>query len=391
MVVLKTIDLFSGVGGITLALHGIARPVMYCDVDPVARSAIAHNIKRGKLPRAPIHPDVTKLASPPPADMVVGGFPCVGFSSLGKLEGLKQVQSGLFYEMLKVVDASGADAVFLENVPGVVNSIGPIVRELAVKRGFQLRWTVVRASDLGAPHVRARWFCLGVRAGSRVAGMRIDALGGYKPHAWGGKTAPPRTCGKTAVDRAMQARIDARSGLMGNSVVPDAVRLAFLRLFTGGAYADLRTPGRLAFEASPATTKGGGALEGGAAATDSVSVVEAGTKTIRRVMGATPLVRLRPKCQLVLDPGLVPPPKTRSPMQTTETLTAPATYALWSTPRHGMKRPSRVLTERSSKDLPTQIRFERGTKMRMTPMTAAFQEWMMGYPTGFTDVAGDGV
>ena len=50
-------------------------------------------------------------------------------------------------------DRSGAKAVFLENVPGVMEHMGAIVHELSVRRKFQLRWTIVRASDVGAPHV----------------------------------------------------------------------------------------------------------------------------------------------------------------------------------------------------------------------------------------------
>jgi DNA (cytosine-5)-methyltransferase 1 len=379
--VLKSIDLFSGVGGMTLALHGITTPVLYCDVDPVARASIANNISRGKLPRAPIDHDITLLKDPPLADIIVSGVPCRGWSSLGKREGLKQAESGLFYSMLKVIDASKANAVFIENVPGIVRSIGDIVAELAVKRGFQLRWTVVKASDLGAPHVRARWFCLGVKKGSKLASMNIQSLKGYTPYSWDSKSAPPRTCGKTKVSREMQARIDARSGLMGNSVVPDAVRLAFLRLFSAGSYSDLNVSTKLSFVASPEKS----------ASESDIAMIEAGQRKTTYVVGVNKIISKRPSCKITLDPSLVTPPKNRSPMQTTETLKKPVTYSIWSTPRHGMQRSCRVLTDRSSKDLPTQIRFEKSTKMRMTPMSAVFQEWMMGYPIGFTDVHGDKV
>lgn len=379
---LKSIDLFSGVGGITLALRGIAKPVLYCDVDPVARASMEFNMKRGLLPRARIHTDVTKLTAPPKADMVVGGCPCVGHSSIGSKAGFEEPQSALFYDMLRVLDASGATAIFIENVPGIMRKADIVIGELSVKRGFQLRWTVVRASDMGAPHVRARWFCLGVKSGSPIEKMTVQSLRGYTPHSWD-STAPARTCGRVRVDGAMQSRLDARVGLMGNSVVPDAVRLAFLRLFSGGACVDLKRATKLTY--APLKT----ALV--AAPTD-ICVVSAGRGSISGyVPQAQAAPPLQPQCDLLFDPKLVKRPLVRSVAQTTEVLEAPVKAKAWATPRHGMTRPCRVLTGRSAKDLPTQIKFERRTVYRLAPMTAAFNEWLMGYPAGFTDVAGDGV
>lgn len=409
MVVLKSIDLFTGVGGITLALSGIARPVAYCEIDPVARECIAANMRRGALPRAPVHDDVTTLVAPPKADIVVGGVPCIGWSTVGKREGLDNDKSALFFSMLRVIDTSGARAVFIENVPGIANDSDRIVRELSVKRKFELRWTVVRALDVGAPHQRARWFCLGVRAGSRIHGARISCRK-YEPFEWGKRGQPPRTCGRTRVTSDMQTRLDARCALMGNSVVPDAVRLAFLRLFTAGSYTSLRDrPGTLLrFELDPPVST---PVSVGAQSS-SVTVVARGTSKAESVTSkAGPATDAagprdkhhdnknnistnktgRPGFGLCLDPRLVEPPASRSPMQTTEALKRPIAIIAWATPRHGMLRACRVLTRRSAKDLPTQIRFEKRTRARNAPMSAAFVEWMMGYPPGFTDIAGDGM
>lgn len=384
---LKSIDLFSGVGGITLALHGIAKPVMYCDIDPVARASIDYNMKRGLLPRAKIHTDIRELTKPPKADIVVGGSPCVGHSGMGRRAGFEEPQSALFFDMLRVLDSSGAKAIFIENVPGILLKVHAVVDELCVKRGFQLRWTIVKASDMGAPHTRARWFCLGVKTGSPLKKMTLQSLKGYTAHSWSAtESAPPRTCGKVQVDAAMQTRLDARAALMGNSVVPDAVRMAFLRLFSGGVCVDLERPIKLTF----ASLAKQDALAAKATSICVVSMVKGVP-----VSGYVPQAQIpparRPQCNLLFDPKLVAQPLVKSPNQTTATLSAPVRSASWATPRHGMTRPCRVLTERSIRDLPTQIKFERGTKARLTPMTAVFNEWLMGYPTGFTDVEGDGV
>ena len=101
------------------------------------------HIESGVLPRAPIATDVrdldaTWLKRKP--DIIVGGFPCVGFSEMGRREGFDDNQSGLFSEILRLADATGCPMLFLENVPGVLYLGMPdIVRELVTKRGFELQ------------------------------------------------------------------------------------------------------------------------------------------------------------------------------------------------------------------------------------------------------------
>ena len=51
---LKSIDLCSGSGALTLALAGVATPVMYCATDPASRSLLTARMESGHLPSAPI-------------------------------------------------------------------------------------------------------------------------------------------------------------------------------------------------------------------------------------------------------------------------------------------------------------------------------------------------
>jgi len=55
------LDLFTGIGGITLALSDYVRPVCYCEIEPYAQSVLKTRIKAGDLPDAPIWDDVRTL------------------------------------------------------------------------------------------------------------------------------------------------------------------------------------------------------------------------------------------------------------------------------------------------------------------------------------------
>lgn len=93
---LRSLDLFSGIGGFSHALRGIARPVAYCEIDSFATSVLRARMAGGDLPEAPLCPDIVQLNRSwldanadggAEVDVVTAGFPCQGFSRLGLLKG----------------------------------------------------------------------------------------------------------------------------------------------------------------------------------------------------------------------------------------------------------------------------------------------------------------
>lgn len=75
---LRAADLFSGIGGFTLALECFENvtTALYCDIDARSQEVITHRMQQGELPRAPMYKDVQKVHLPPDVNMIVGGFPC---------------------------------------------------------------------------------------------------------------------------------------------------------------------------------------------------------------------------------------------------------------------------------------------------------------------------
>lgn len=375
---MTAIDLFSGLGGISHALQPFVRTIMYCEKDATARSVLVSNMEAGTIDSAPIHEDVCTLSSSPElprVDIVLAGVPCVGFSSLGLKRGFDNSQSNLFFDMLKVVDECECGCVFLENVPGIMDFKDTLVSEMVTKRGFKMRWMIQAASELGAPHHRKRWYCFAHKPEFEDRLLHMDLVDDRVPFDWFAGVPPPRTV--KADDKTHRQSIDAGWALLGNSVVPDAVRTAFFRLYTLGRCTHLRGDGR-SYEFAVHDDDDGCNIGIAKDATtyDICMICDARECSVLRRPGRRQVVPRR----IVLDPSLVPLPAKTSRNQTTPLVREPITFKFFSTPRHGMLRPCRVLTSRSSRDLPTQIMFEKNTRNRHWPASPKFGQWMMGYP-----------
>jgi DNA (cytosine-5)-methyltransferase 1 len=160
---MRTLDLFSGIAGNTLALHGISNTIAYCEADFHARSVLLSRMADGLIPTAPIFPDVNTLKGSDvgEVDMIVGGFPCQDISLAGKGAGIAEgTRSGLFYQIMRLTDELQPRFLFLENVPAIrKRGLDIVLRELTQRR-YDCRWTMLSAAQVGARHKRERWFLM---------------------------------------------------------------------------------------------------------------------------------------------------------------------------------------------------------------------------------------
>ena len=391
---LRSLDLFSGIGGITRALHGLAEPLAYCDWAVESRRVLHANMHAGRLPKAPISTDVRELGEAwlkrnvqMMPDIIVGGFPCVGFSTAGHRKGFDEHQSGLFSEILRLADETRCPMLFLENVTNVINiGMHDVAHELATKRGYELRWCVMAAEDVGAPHRRARWFCLACRPNFHIRWPKATR---YNPHPWTAAHMPPRAIHVATNNTRASMR------LLGNSVVPDAVRYAFLYLLGGCKVVPttLSTPaGYSSVPAKQTTNKPPGrrVFSQGRIEWPRCGML---APADRMPLSCTqlPPFRLSLNLKLVLDPSRFRTPKPPSDMISQPLLKEPMHLGKWATPRHGCITGVNYITERTARDLPSQVRFEVSTidRDRAGGVNPNFVEWLMGYPQGWTSVGGD--
>jgi DNA (cytosine-5)-methyltransferase 1 len=160
---MNALDLFSGIGGISLGLQEYVTTIAYCENDRHAQSVLLSRMHDGSIDKGPIWDDITTLKGsdiPCRIDIIVGGFPCQDLSVAGRGEGLAGKRSGLFYEVCRLVKEIQPSFVFLENVPAIrTRGLREVIREFT-DMGYDCRWTCVSAQEVGAPHLRKRWFLL---------------------------------------------------------------------------------------------------------------------------------------------------------------------------------------------------------------------------------------
>ena len=385
---LRSLDLFSGIGGLTLALTGVAKPLVYCDIEPSSIAVLRDNMTNGNLPRAAINTDVRTLTrkwlnenvtgkDDVTPNALVAGYPCTGFSLVGNRDGYKNEQSGLFTEIMRILDENkGIKICFFENVSQIVNDgMDTFVTELHKRRGFNLIWCVVEAREVGAPQRRKRWFSIAYRE-ELPSTMAFNA-GGYVPFKEWDKDPEHRTICPGGImpakgkSNARSAR--KRASLLGNAVVPDCARYAFLHLM---AASKLRAPisgGRTILPKLPSTWPTCGMVRGN-----------------KLYDGAAPIpLKLRPPLPIILDGRLHKTPKGHKAQITLRPLRRRTRKDFWATPRASMVTAAQIMTSRTSTDLPTQVRNELHTPNveRNCAVSPEFVEWIMGYKKGWTKAA----
>jgi len=157
---MKSLDLFSGIGGMTLKLG--FDTTMYCEKDPYARSVLKKRMEEGTIKKAPIHEDVTTLTDIPDIDIITAGFPCQDLSIVGHQKGFEGKKSVLFYEVERIAKLKRPEFIYLENVNHILNmpNVWKIILHRLASLGYDITWTIIGGCNVKIPQRRLRWFLL---------------------------------------------------------------------------------------------------------------------------------------------------------------------------------------------------------------------------------------
>ena len=146
--------------------------------EPYPASILAARQNDKILAPFPIWDDVRTFDGKPwrgIVDVVSGGFPCQDISTAGNGAGISGTRSGLWSEMARIIGEVRPRYAFVENSPMLTSrGLGTVLGDLAAL-GFDARWGVVSAADVGAPHLRERiWIVAHANGlGRKQAGLHI--------------------------------------------------------------------------------------------------------------------------------------------------------------------------------------------------------------------------
>ena len=157
---LNELALFAGAGGGILGGHLLGwRTVCAVEWEPYPASVLCARQNDGLLPPFPIWDDVQTFDGKPwrgIVDVVSGGFPCQDISAAGKGAGIDGERSGMWSHMARVVGEVRPRYVFVENSPMLVTrGLERVLGDLTAL-GYDTKWTVMGAADVGANHKRDR-------------------------------------------------------------------------------------------------------------------------------------------------------------------------------------------------------------------------------------------
>ena len=175
-------SLFSGYGGLDMAVSSVlgGSVAWHVEFDKAPSRILAHH-----YPDVPNYGDVTAVdfTTIEPVDVLTGGYPCQPFSHAGLRKGTDD-ERHLWPHVLRAIREMGPRLAILENVRGHISLGFDVVLTDLASVGWSARWGVVRASDAGAPHQRARLFIVAYPECQRHDGRRECGAEG-PPKRWG--------------------------------------------------------------------------------------------------------------------------------------------------------------------------------------------------------------
>lgn len=162
---MKVISLFAGIGGLDTGFIENGYEVVWAnDIDKYAAQTYQANysspIILGDL-------NEINLDEIPSADIVIGGFPCQPFSSMGELKGFEDTRGTLFFRIVELIQnqierGHKPKALVLENVRNLKHhdkgKTFKVIKKTLMDLGYKVYDKVLNSSDYGVPQTRNRTF-----------------------------------------------------------------------------------------------------------------------------------------------------------------------------------------------------------------------------------------
>ncbi|CAC9604534.1 DNA-cytosine methyltransferase [Bathymodiolus heckerae thiotrophic gill symbiont] len=192
---IKTIELFAGVGGFRLGLErsNEFKVVWSNQYEPLTKIQHASDVYKARFPGAN-HSDIDiakvideDFESIPDHDLLVGGFPCQDYSvarTLKKSSGIQGKKGVLWWSIHAILKnkTNPPKYLMLENVDRLLKSpVSQRGRDFAIMLaslsdlGYVVEWRVINAADYGMPQRRKRVYIMAYKSDSDI-GKEIKKL-----------------------------------------------------------------------------------------------------------------------------------------------------------------------------------------------------------------------
>ncbi len=177
---LTFIDLFAGIGGIRKGFESRrTKCVFSSEWDRYAQKTYQANY--GDLP----YGDITQIDAKdiPNHDILLAGFPCQPFSTIGKRQGFEHATQGtLFFDVLRILKYHMPKMFLLENVQGLLTiqkgETFKIILNCLSEAGYDVYHELMNAKDFGLPQTRKRVIIVGFRKDLNIKDFKFPKSAG---------------------------------------------------------------------------------------------------------------------------------------------------------------------------------------------------------------------
>lgn len=162
---MRVVSLFSGAGGLDLGFTMAGHEIVWAN--DIYEDAV--KTYRQNLGDHIVCKDIALVdaADIPNCDIIIGGFPCQGFSVANVKRHVDDERNVLYKQLIRIIEAKKPKFFLAENVKGLTNLAKGAVFQMILSDfralGYQVDSRILNAADFGVPQTRQRVIIVGVR------------------------------------------------------------------------------------------------------------------------------------------------------------------------------------------------------------------------------------
>lgn len=162
---MRVVSLFSGAGGLDLGFTMAGHEIVWAN--DIYEDAV--ETYRRNLGDHIVCKDIALVdeADIPDCDIIIGGFPCQGFSVANVKRHVDDERNVLYKQLIRIIEAKKPKFFLAENVKGLTNLAKGAVFQMILSDfrvlGYQVDFHILNAADFGVPQTRQRVIIVGVR------------------------------------------------------------------------------------------------------------------------------------------------------------------------------------------------------------------------------------